>query len=99
MFGIGFHQTCGFVAKVVFVGCSIGIPGLAHDEDVLAQPYGIGVHGNWSDVDIGIVTGGLTRRGAVEIPFWEIINALGSLAQSLEIAKSVSKMVPRVRSI
>jgi hypothetical protein len=34
--GVGFHQACGLVAVVEFVGCSIRIPGLAHDQKVVA---------------------------------------------------------------
>ena len=57
---VGFHQSCGFMAIVEFVGSAIGVPGLAHDENVLTQTDWIGVNGNRSDVDIGIVTRGLT---------------------------------------
>lgn len=60
--GVGFHQPRGLVAVIVFVGCSIRIPGLAHDQDVVAQADGIWVGCDGSDVNIGVVAGGLASR-------------------------------------
>ena len=58
--GVGLHQPSGLVAVVEFVWRSIGIPGLAHDQDVGFQADGIRIHGNGADVDIRVVTRGLT---------------------------------------
>jgi hypothetical protein len=57
--GIRFHQPCSLMAVVEFVWCSIRIPGLAHDQDILAQADRIIVHCNGSDVDIGVFARGL----------------------------------------
>ena len=71
------------MAVVEFVRSSIVVPGLAHDEDVVATAERIGIHGNGAEVDIGVVAGGLAGRGAIEVPFWEIVDGIGLLAQSL----------------
>ena len=57
--GIGFHQPCGVVSEVVFVWGSIWVPSLAHDQNVGLQTDWIGENGDWTDVDIRIVTGSL----------------------------------------
>jgi hypothetical protein len=85
--GMGFHQARGLVSVVEFVGCSIRIPGLAHDQKVVAQADRIRVHCNGSDVDIRVVAGGLASGGAIEVPFWELVNALWNFGKSLEEKK------------
>lgn len=57
--GVGLHQECGIVAEVELVGGAVRHPGLAHDEDVVTEPPGIGVVGDGAEVDIGVVAGGL----------------------------------------
>jgi hypothetical protein len=57
--GVGLHQEGGIVAEVESVGGAVGHPGLAHDEDVVAESPGIGVVGDGAEVDIGVVAGGL----------------------------------------
>ena len=59
LLGVGLHQKSGIVAEVELVGSAVGHPGLAHDEDVVAEPPGIGVVGDGAEVDIGVVAGGL----------------------------------------
>lgn len=59
MFGISFHQASRLMSIVELVGRSIGVPGLAHDENVVSQTDGIGVHGHRTNVDIGVVARGL----------------------------------------
>lgn len=59
--GVDLHQTVGLVAVVVLVGGSIGVPGLTEDEDVVTTAEGIGEDSDGAQVDIGVVTGGLTR--------------------------------------
>lgn len=56
MLGIGFHKPSSFMTVVEFVGASIVIPRLAHDEDVVATTERIGVDGNGAKVDIRVVT-------------------------------------------
>lgn len=58
---VGLHEDGGIVTEVEGVGGSIGHPGLAHDEDVVAESPGIGVVGDGAEVDIGVVAGGLAR--------------------------------------
>jgi hypothetical protein len=60
------------VAVVVLVWGSIGIPALAQDEDVGVAAHWVGEDGDRAEVDIRVTTGGLTRRRAVEVPFWEV---------------------------
>ena len=81
---VGLHQACGIMAEIEFIRCSIRVPGLAHDQNIVAEADGVSVHSHWSNIDIGVVARRLTGGGAVEIPFGEIVNALGSLAQGLE---------------
>ena len=61
-FGVGFHQPHGFVTKVEFVGASIGIPGLAQDQDIVTAAKGIGKDGTRADIDIRIAARRLSRR-------------------------------------
>lgn len=50
--GVLVHKNSGIVAEVVGVGGSVAHPGLTHDEDVVAKPERVGVHGDWAEVDI-----------------------------------------------
>ena len=74
----------GVVAEVVRVGAAIRHVGFAHDEDVVAQTEGVGVVRDGAEVDIGVVTGRLTRRRAVKVPFWEVVETRDLLAEGLE---------------
>lgn len=69
---------------VKFVGSSIWVPCLAHDQYIVAKSERIGIESNRSDVDVGIVTGRLAGRRAVEIPFWQILDALDRFIDGLE---------------
>lgn len=60
--GIRLHQSLTFMTIVEFVGTSIGVPGLGHDQDVVATSEGIGEDGAGANVDIGIVARSLTGR-------------------------------------
>lgn len=55
MLGIGLHQTLALMTVVELVGSSIRIPGLGHDEDVVATSKRIGVDSDGANVDIGVV--------------------------------------------
>lgn len=57
---MGVHESDGIVAVVEFVGGSIVVPGLAHDENVVAATEGVREDGNRAEVDIGVVARGLT---------------------------------------
>lgn len=69
VFGVGFHQPLTLVTIIEFVGASIGIPSLGHDQDVVATTERIGKDGDGANVDIGIVAWGLTGRRTIEVPF------------------------------
>lgn len=56
------HQSRGFVTVVVFVGASIRIPSLAQDKNIIATTEGIWKGCNRADIDIRIVSRGLTSR-------------------------------------
>jgi hypothetical protein len=88
--GVGLHQTSGLVAVVELVGGTIGIPGLAQNEDVVTETEGVGVNGNGTEVDIGVVTGGLAGGGAVEVPFGKLINGRDGLGESLCLATAAT---------
>lgn len=72
--GVLLHEHGGIVAVVVGVGLAVGHPALAHDEDVIAKAEGIGEHGDGAEEDIGVVAWGLAGRGAVEVPFREVLD-------------------------
>ena len=74
--GVGVHQPCGVVSVVELVWASVMVPGLAQNEDVVATTEGIGIYGDRSYVDIGIIPWGLTGRRAVKVPFREFFVAL-----------------------
>lgn len=84
LLGVGLHQAGSLVAVVELVGAAIGIPGLAEDEDVVTLAEGVGEDRAGTEVDIGVVTGGLTGRGTVEVPLGELINALDGLGEGLQ---------------
>ena len=83
VFRVLLHQDGGVVAEIVRVWLAIGHPRLGHDEDVVAQAEGVGIHGNGTEIDIGIVSGSLLGRGTVKVPFWEVIERLRLLVQGL----------------
>jgi hypothetical protein len=72
------------VTVVELVGASIGIPGLAENEDVVTLAEGVGVVGDGAEVDIGVVTGGLGSGGTVEVPLGKLINTCNGLGESLD---------------
>lgn len=71
-----FHQSGCIVAVVVFIRSAIGAPSFAKHDDVIATTEGVGVDSNWTKVDIGVFTGGLACRRAIEIPFGQFIDGL-----------------------
>lgn len=84
LLGVGLHQAGGIVAVVELVGASIGIPGLAENEDVVTLAEGVGEDGDGAKVDIGVVTGGLAGGGTVEVPLGELLNRRNGLGEGLE---------------
>lgn len=78
------HDDGGIVAEIVSVWLAVGHPGLAHDEDVVAEAERIGVVGDWAQVHIGVVTGRLACGGAVEIPFWKFVDLFDFLGDGLD---------------
>jgi hypothetical protein len=88
--GVGLHQTVGIVTVVELVGASIGIPGLAKNEDVVTLTERIGVVGNGAKVDIGVVTGGLGSGRTIEVPFGKLIDTCDGLGQGLGLGASTA---------
>ena len=80
---VGIHQTDSFVTIVEFVGGSIVVPCLAHDEDVLATSEWIWVYRNRTKVDIGVVAGSLAGGGTVEVPLRQLLCAFYRAIESL----------------
>jgi hypothetical protein len=83
LLGMGLHQAGGIVTVVELVGASIGIPGLAENEDVVTLAEGVGEDGDGAEVDIGVVTGGLASGGTVEVPLGELLNGGNGLGEGL----------------
>ena len=83
LLGVGLHQAGGIVAVVELVWASIGVPGLAEDEDVVTLAEGVGEDSDGAEVDIGVVTGGLAGGGTVEVPLRELVDARHGLGEGL----------------
>lgn len=97
--GVDLHQTVGLMTEVELVGCSIRIPGLAENEDVIATAERISEDSNRAEVDIGVVTGSLAGGRTVKVPFRELIDGFNGLGESLrgrifELAKMNSQHRP-----
>ncbi len=88
--GVLLHQPRGIVTEVEGVGLSVRIPRLAHDEDVGLEADGVGEDGDGADVDVRVLAGGLAGGGAVEIPFWKIVNAGWHALEGLDEDEDVS---------
>lgn len=85
------------MSVVELVGGSVVIPGFAHDEDVVTTTERIGEDGNRAEVDVRVIAGSLTARGAVEIPFGKLLVALDWTGQSLFVeARSAIAMCENV---
>lgn len=87
---VGFHELVALVAVVVLVWGAIWVPGLAHDEDIGGSTDWIWEDCNWAEIDIGVVAGSLSGRGAVKVPFWEIFGALWLLEEGLGLGTEVA---------
>jgi len=66
--GKGLHDLHAVMSVVVLVGGAIGVPALGEDDDVGGATEGIGEDGGRSEVDIGVVTGGLESGGTIKVP-------------------------------
>ena len=82
---VGGHQLVGISTEVVRIRLAIGHPGLTHDENVVAETEGVGIHCDGSEVDIGIVARSLAGRGAVEVPFGKFFDVFRGLVQGLAL--------------
>lgn len=56
------HQSRGLVTVVILVGASIRIPSLAQDKNVIATTEWVRKDCDRADIDIRIITWGLTSR-------------------------------------
>ena len=81
---VGIHQPRGLVSVVELVGASIRVPSLAHDKNVGFKANRIGENGNWSNVDIGVVSGGLSGGRTIKVPFRKLIDAFDGFFEGLE---------------
>jgi hypothetical protein len=90
LLGVGLHQAGGIVTVVELVGASIGIPGLAENEDIVTLAEGVGEDGDGAEVDIGVVTGGLASGGTVEVPLGELLNGGNGLGEGLGLGASAT---------
>lgn len=86
---VGLHEFGSLMTVVELVWGSIGIPALSQDQDIWGTTEWIWEDCNGAEVNIRVVTGGLTSWATVEVPFWEIIKseltALWDLGKSLRI--------------
>lgn len=60
MLSICLHQSRGLMTVVVFVGASIRIPRLAQNKNIVATTEWIRKGCNRANIDVRVVTGGLT---------------------------------------
>ena len=60
MRGVLLHQFSAFGTIVEFVGCSVRVVAFGEDEDVVTTSEWVRVHSDGLEIDIGIVSGGLT---------------------------------------
>ena len=78
------HKPHSFVTIVELVGGSIGIPGLAHDQDIVAAAERIGEEGAGPNIDVGIVARSLASRRAIKVPLWKVFPAARFLGKCLK---------------
>ena len=83
VFLVCFHKAGGVVAVVELVGAPIWIPCLTHDNNVGFQTEWIGKDGYRANVDVGVIAGSLAGRGAVKVPFRQLIGTRDRLEESL----------------
>lgn len=86
------HQLGRLVAVVVLVGGSIRIPALTQDEDVGVATHWVGEDGDRAEVDVGVATRSLSRRRAVEVPFWQVGKVDLSIVGDLEDCLCVMRL-------
>jgi len=79
------HEGSSIVAVVVGVGLPVRHPGLAHDEDVVAEAERVRVDRDGAEVDIGVVARCLASGRPVEVPLWEVFDGRWDFLQSLYI--------------
>lgn len=73
---VGLHELSTVVSVVELVWGTIRVPALVENQDIVTSTERIWVNGNWSQVDIGVLTGSLSGGGTVEVPFREVINGI-----------------------
>ena len=72
------------MTEVELVGSTIRVPGFTEDKDVVTKTEGVREDCDGTEVDIGVVAGGLASGRAIEVPFRELINRLDSFTESLK---------------
>lgn len=82
---VGLHQLDGLVAVVELVGGTIVVPALSQDNDVVTLTEGVRIEGNGSEIDIGVVAGGLTGGRSIKVPLRKIINGLRSFGEGFAL--------------
>jgi hypothetical protein len=78
VFGVVLHEFGGLMAVVELVRATIRVPGLAKDKNVVASAEWVREERDRADVDVRVVTRGLTGGRAVKVPFWELVDGLDS---------------------
>jgi hypothetical protein len=69
---VGLHELGTLMAVVELVWGSIRVPALSDNENVGSTTEWIGEDSDGAEVDIGVVTGGLTSRASVEVPLGKV---------------------------
>ena len=78
------HDFGGVVTVVGPVGGAVVVIALGEDEDVVTAAEGVLEDGSGTEVDVGIASGSLVGRRAVEIPDTERADVLNLLEDSLK---------------
>lgn len=88
--GMSAHQASSLVAVVVLVRSAVVVPGLAQDEDVVAQTERIREEGAGTQVDVGVVAGRLAGGRAVKVPFGQVLDVGHFLSDGLGLGADLA---------
>jgi hypothetical protein len=70
-----FHKLGTLSTVVELVWGSVWVPALSENQDVGGATEWVREDGNRSEVNIRVFARSLTRRGAIKVPFWEILES------------------------
>ena len=84
MLCVRFHQPGSVMTVVELVRSAIIVPALGQDKDIGRATERIRVNGDGADIHVGVVTASLASRGAIEIPFRQVLKGFWLALESLQ---------------